>query len=110
MPLDNVQLILKNKHTTNRRVLAHIILHCDKAFCHIVDNHSLIIVLRVRPAEKSLAPHQKRVMETGSKQRGYASACMRAAVTTLLISMALVMGPTPPGTGVMAPATLKTSS
>ena len=34
---------------------------------------------------------------------------MAAAFTVLLISMAMVSGPTPPGTGVYAPAMLTTS-
>src|SRR5262245_1210167 len=33
----------------------------------------------------------------------------RAALTVLLISMVMVMGPTPPGTGVSAPAVLMAS-
>ncbi len=41
----------------------------------------------------------------------YLFECARsAAVTVFAISMATVMGPTPPGTGVMAPATWATLS
>lgn len=38
------------------------------------------------------------------KRRAYTPAALRAALTVLRMSMAMVMGPTPPGTGVMAPA------
>ena len=40
----------------------------------------------------------------------YRSLCDLAAVTVLRMSMAIVIGPTPPGTGVMADATRLTAS
>ena len=48
--------------------------------------------------------------ETASLRAHPPYACVSAAVTVLTRSIATVMGPTPPGTGVMAPATSTASS
>ncbi len=53
---------------------------------------------------------KKRILRNSLKILFYNYFALTAAVTAFFISVAIVMGPTPPGTGVMAPATVHADS
>jgi hypothetical protein len=62
---------------------------------------------------RSLAPAEEKrsyVTPAVAARRRVRAAARRAASTVLRRSMAMVIGPTPPGTGVMAEATSRTAS
>src|SRR3712207_8299283 len=65
----------------------------------IYRRYALFFLMIRRPPRSTLFPYTTL----------FRSICMRAACSVLRKSIAIVMGPTPPGTGVIAPATSETS-
>src|SRR5215471_8241680 len=73
-----------------------------------------VLVMHVEQPNRCLVPHEyhgKRGLVGPSPMAGSASPRRRQAATTVLRNrQAIVIGPAPPGTGVMAPATVDTAS
>src|SRR5258708_39884464 len=59
----------------------------------------------VRPSRSMIVNYRAPAVDCVAENLGEARR-RRAALTVLLMSMVMVMGPTPPGTGVSAPAVL----